>query len=365
MEKWQEELSKNITTIEELEKHIKLSGEEKSSLEEVIGLHPMSITRYYLGLIDPDNPDDPIRRQIVPSESELDERGSFDTSGESENTKSVGLQHKYAQTALILSTNRCAAYCRFCFRKRLVGLTNEEILKRFDEAASYIKEHKEINNVLISGGDPFTLPTETIRKFLEMLSPIEHLDFIRFGTRTPVTFPYRILWDKKLPELFREFSEKKRIYVVTHFNHPKEITEESKGAIRMLSDAGIVVSNQTVLMRKVNDNPDTIAKLMNGLTRIGVVPYYVFQCRPVKRVMHFPVTFEEGLQILDEARKMMNGHAKRFKYMMSHKTGKIEILGIKDGEIFFKQHHAKDPSMAGRFFSRKLKEGARWLDDLE
>jgi len=148
----------------------------------------MRITRYYMSLIDWSDPDDPIRKMIVPSVGELNLSGSYDTSGEQESTKMPGLQHKYSQTALILATNRCASYCRYCFRKRLVGLPTKETLRRADNAIEYIMEHKEINNVLITGGDPFVLQTKVIGKLLDKLSTISHLDFIRFGTKVPVTF---------------------------------------------------------------------------------------------------------------------------------------------------------------------------------
>jgi len=304
---------------------------------------------------------------IIPSVEEAELEGLYDTSGEGENTKMPGLQHKYGQTALILSTNRCAAYCRFCFRKRLVGLPSGEIMTRLDKAASYIAKHKEINNVLISGGDSFLLPTAIITRLLNKLEKIPHLDFIRFAARTPVTFPRRILRDPALLKLLAKHSKKdKRIYVVTHFNHPREITKFSTEAVDKLLCADVVVSNQTVLMRGVNDNPDVMAQLQNGLTRIGVVPYYLFQCRPVSRVKHhFQVSLKEGIEIVEKAKAKMNGHAKRFKYAMSHKTGKIEILGAKKGRIYLKYHQAKDPKDAGKLFSKKLTSNACWLDDLK
>jgi len=193
--KWQDELKKNITKIDELKKYFDIPEDEAKKLDEITKVHPMSITRYYLSLIEKPSPDDPIWRMAVPSVDEFVQIGSYDTSGEQENTKLTGLQHKYSQTALLLATNRCAMYCRFCFRKRLVGLPNKEILRRLEAAADYISKHPEINNVLISGGDPLTLPNEIIRKLLEMLWNIDHLEFVRIGSRVPVTFPMRITDD--------------------------------------------------------------------------------------------------------------------------------------------------------------------------
>ncbi|MFH1663591.1 MAG: KamA family radical SAM protein [archaeon] len=364
--KWRKKLKKeNIVTIDELKKYVSLSKKQEKLLKKAADIHPMSITKYYFSLIDWKDKNDPIKNLVVPSEDELDLHGIYDTSGEHDNTKSVGLQHKYAETALLLSTNRCAAYCRFCFRKRLVGLSNEEILKRFDEAVKYIKEHTEINNVLISGGDPLTLPTEVIEKLLKMLSRIDHLDFIRFGSRVPVVFPERISKDRELLALFKKYSTKKRrIYIVTHFNHPREITFQSINGIDSLIKSNVIVNNQTVLLKGVNDDSEVLAELMNKLVSIGVNPYYVFQCRPVKRVVHhFQVPFYYSCRLVDNARKKLNGHAKRFKFVMSHKRGKIEILGIKGKYILFKQHQAKDPELIGQIFKRKLDRTSGWLND--
>lgn len=359
---WGNQLKQNICTVNDLKKHISLTNKEEKLLGKVIKKHPMSITPYYLSLINKNDKNDPIRKLIVPSEEELNLKGSYDTSGEKSNTKTVGLQHKYDQTALILSTNKCAAYCRFCFRKRLVGLPNNEILNRFNEAIKYIKAHKEINNVLVSGGDPFVLPTKLIEKFIQKLSSIKHLDFIRFGTRIPVVFPDKI--DNELLNVLKKYSSKKKIYISTQFNHPKEITKKSINAINKLIKSNIIINNQTILLKGVNDNSDILAELQNKLVSIGVNPYYIFQCRPVKRVkQHFQVPLYKGINIIEDAKKKLNGLSKRFKYVMSHKTGKIEIIGIKDNNIYFKYHQAKDPKNNGKFFKRKLNKKACWLDD--
>lgn len=363
---WEKRIDSNIRTIGELKKFIKLSRKEEGEIRKVVRIHPMNISKYYMSLINKRDPKDPIRKMIVPSGKELSKEGEYDTSGEKVNTKSVGLQHKYRQTALLLATNRCGSYCRFCFRKRLVGLSVKEILSRFDSALEYIKRHREINNVLITGGDPFILSTKVLEEFLRGLSGVDHLDFVRFGTRTPVTFPHRMLDDIQLTEMLYRYNKRKRIYIVTHFNHPREITPESTRAIQMLINANLVVSNQTVLLRGVNDKPETLAELMNSLTRIGVVPYYVFQCRPVKRVKtHFQVPLYRGLKVVEDAKAKLNGHGKRFKFAMSHRSGKIEILGVKGNRIYFKQHQGRNPKTIGRFFSRRLNKTGAWLDDFK
>jgi KamA family protein len=364
---WQNEMKENIISIDQLEDYTYIPSKEKSQLKKIIKRHPMRITKYYMSLIDWDDPNDPIKKMAVPSLDELDLSGSYDTSGEKENTKLPGLQHKYSQTALILSTSKCAMYCRHCFRKRLVGLESGEILKRFQYAVKYIKKHPEINNVLVSGGDPFILSTNLIYKLVHNLLAIEHLKFVRFGTRIPVTFPQRIYEDQKLLDLISHYStSERRILVVTQFNHPKEITPESKKAVSELIRSGAILNNQAILLREVNDNPKVLAKLQDDLVSIGVNPYYLFQCRPVRRVKrNFAVPLYRGYRIVEDAKARLSGPSKRFKYIMSHRTGKIEVVGIMGNEIYFKQHQSKNPKKIGTFFKRELNHTATWLDELE
>ncbi len=359
-----EELDNSICAVKQLPNYSDLSSEQKEQLAQVVQAHPMRVSPYYMSLINWNDPDDPIRKMAVPTLGELNLEGTYDTSGEAENTKMPGLQHKYSETALILATNRCATYCRHCFRKRLIGLPTKEIIERFEDAADYVRSHSEINNVLISGGDPLVLSNEIIETFLQTLTKIDHLRFIRFGSRIPVTLPSRIS-DPKLLTLFKKYSQiDRRLYVVTQFNHPREITPQSVSAVSNLINAGVLMSNQTVLLRGVNDNSDTLATLMNRLVSIGVTPYYVFQCRPVKRVKtHFQVPICEGVRIVEKAKADCNGHSKRFKYIMSHITGKVEILGIIDGEIYFKYHEAKNRKNLGVMFKLRVNEKAGWLDD--
>jgi len=361
------QLEENIHELKDLPNLSSFSTSKKKKLKKLVEKHPMSITKYYSSLIDWNDPEDPLKKLVVPSLGELSVKGSYDTSGEKKSTVMPGLQHKYKQTALIIATNRCAVYCRFCFRKRMVGLSNKEVISRFEKAMEYIREHKEIKNILITGGDPLVLPTKVIENLLENLSGINHLDFVRFGTRIPVVMPERITKDSELLRLFEKYSRKdRRIYIVTHFNHPREITEKSIEAVDSLLKSGVIINNQTVLMKGVNDKPEILAELMNKLVKIGVSPYYVFQCRPVKRVKaHFQVPLKQGYEIIEKAKAKMSGHSKRFKYMMSHETGKIEILGIKNNEIYFKYHQARNPKNLGKFFKRKLTPTAGWLDDLD
>ena len=350
--------------VSQLAKKLHLTQEEIERLTPIVERFPMQIPTYYLNLIDPDDPDDPIRKMAVPSDFEADRDGSFDTSGEHQNTVLPGLQHKYAQTALILSTSKCAMYCRHCFRKRLVGSSDDEIAENFSAIIAYIREHTEISNVLISGGDSFLNANATIRRYLEALAPLEHIDFIRFGTRVPVTFPRHINENPELLEILRKLNLKKRIYVVTQFNHPKEITRQSAKAVRNLQNAGLIVKNQTVLLRGVNDDPKTMGTLLRNLTRIGCLPYYIFQCRPVKGVKGgFQVPLFEGAEIVETAKAMQNGFGKHLHYCMSHPTGKIELLGKdENGDMLTKYHEAADPALYGKLIRRKTDPDQCWYD---
>lgn len=364
---WVDELKNNIQTVEDLRAHIPIADTQVEDIRRIVQLHPMSVTRYYMSLIDKENPGDPLMKMINPTVCELNLDGSYDTSGEEENTVLPGVQHKYASTVLITTTNQCAAYCRYCFRKRVVGHGELDVVSIVRSSLEYLRNHPEVYNLLISGGDPLTLPTESLRAILEELRSVDTLLFIRFGTKTPVVLPQRITEDPDLVRLLADFSSQQRqIYIVTHFNHPRELSPEAVAAVTMLREAGLVVNNQTVLMRGVNDDPEVLAELMRRCVSHGINPYYVFQCRPVKRVKkHFQLPLSEGLEIVEQAKVALDGHAKRFKYIMSHLTGKVEIVGRIGDEIYLKYHQAKDAVNVGRFFKRRLTPNAGWLDELE
>lgn len=356
--------SKHYVKVSEIREYLKLTDQEEKRLAQIAEKYPLSVTEYYLSLVNPEDPADPIRRMCVPTVEEECGEGIFDTSGEADNTVEIGVQHKYKQTALILSTNRCAMYCRHCFRKRMVGVSNDEIVRNYEAAIAYISAHEEISNVLISGGDSFMLPNDIIERYLKAFTQMPHLDLIRFGTRIPVVWPERILQDEELQSIFRRYAEKKQIYIVTQFNHPRELTDQSCRVIRLFTQMGIVVKNQTVLLKGVNDKPEVLGELLKKLVAAGVVPYYIFQCRPVKGVKGaFQVPLEQGMEIVDKAKNMQNGQAKCIRYCMSTPEGKIEIIGrLLNGEALFKFHQAKDPKNAAKVFAVKLKEGQTWLD---
>ncbi|MDR2009895.1 MAG: KamA family radical SAM protein [Bacteroidales bacterium] len=360
---WKHELKNNLTKAEDLDNFSNLSSDQQKKLKKLLLKYPMSVTRYYFSLIDQKNNNDPIKKMCIPSKSETIPDGSYDTSGEANNTILTGLQHKYDETAMILSTNQCAMYCRHCFRKRLVGVPEQETIEDLTPIENYVKKHKEISNVLISGGDSFLNNNKTIKKILDVFSGIEHLEFIRFGTRTPVVFPERITKDEELTQILKDYNLKKQIYVVTQFNHPAEITTESQKAVKALISCGIPVRNQTVLLKGINDSSKTLGTLLKKLTSIGVLPYYIFQCRPVKGVKNqFQVPLKRGLEIVEKAKSMQNGQGKGFKFCMSHVNGKIEILGIyEDDNMIFKYHQAKDKKENGKIFSQKIDDEQCWL----
>ncbi|RMG59225.1 MAG: KamA family radical SAM protein [Deltaproteobacteria bacterium] len=365
MKTWQELHRQNITSIDELRKHIPLTRKEISALERIHRTHPLNVTRYYLSLINPEDPKDPIRKMVIPSIEEFAGRGYIDTSGEFDNTKARGLQHKYRETALFILTSYCFAYCRFCFRKRFVGVSDAEILKDVREAISYVREHPEITNVLLSGGDALSLSNRLLSRILRDLDEIPHLKYVRIGTRVPVVFPQRITEDRGILRILKRHSRPdRRLIIQTHFNHPRELTEESLACVDALLKAGLLIHNQTVLLRGVNDDPETLSELMRKLIKVGVHPYYVFQCRPVVGILHMQVPISKGITIVEKAKSRLSGPAKMFRYIMSHRTGKIEIVGQDSERIYFKYHQAKDPRRAGKFFSLERDDSACWLDEL-
>lgn len=366
MKRWQELLGGCARSADELRDRLHLDAGEVAEMDRIAASYPICIPEYYLDLIDPADPHDPIRKMCVPDVMEFSRGGSMDTSGEHDNTVVQGMQHKYRQTVMILSTNQCAMYCRHCFRKRLVGLSSEEVAARLPEMAAYVRDHPEIDNVLISGGDAFLNTDDVITGYLETFASIPHIRFIRFGTRTPVTFPFRITADDgELTDLLARYGERVQIIVVTHFNHPREVTDQSIRAIRELQRAGCVLRNQTVLLRGVNDDPAVLSALLNRLVSVGVMPYYVFQCRPVEGVKNqFQVPLVRGARIVDEAKAEMSGIAKAFRYAMSHPDGKFEILGSAgEGKLLFKFHQAKDRADNGRLFVCDVADDQCWLDD--
>jgi KamA family protein len=248
-----------------------------------------------------------------------------------------------------------------------VGLPNDKTVENFQNALEYIKEHKEITNVIISGGDPMLIDTSKLKKMLEGLKDIEHVNYVRIGTRTPVVYPMRF-FDDELMAYLKEFNKVKTLYIPTHFNHVNEITPIAKKAILRIREAGITVNNQAVLLKGVNDSVEELEKLMNGLTSIGVNPYYLYQCMPVSRVRnHFQVSLKEGIDMVDVVKQRLDGYAKRFKFIMGHDIGKIEIVGRIEDKLILKHIHSRPekPQEASSMKIMQLTNSAGWLDDMQ
>jgi len=323
------------------------------------------ITPFYREQIKKSVFHDQLKYIVEPSLREFDSPGSLDTSGEHDNTVVPGLQHKYPQTGLLLVTDRCASYCRYCFRKRIVGNDSDEVAPDFAAVGRYIAAHPEMTNVLLSGGDPFVLNTGRLNSILDHLLPIPHLTSIRFGTKT-VAFAPKRFEDRELPAMFRRIQEAgKTPVIVAHFDHVGEISVESERNIRNLRSHGVQFLNQSVLLAKVNDDSEILAATFAKCHAIGVRPYYLFQGRPVKAASHFQVPLRRGIEIARGINQRLSGIQKTFKYIMSHYTGKIEILDLADdGRVYLRYHQNKHAEKIGRVFSRRHVDGACWLDDL-
>ncbi len=355
---------KDIRYISNIEKIAGLSLREKIFLKRVTEQFIFRSNDYYLSLINWDDPHDPIRRLIVPDLHELDEWGKVDPSNEQEYTIIPGLQHKYNSTALLLVSKVCGGVCRYCFRKRIFLRKQEDILRDFPAALEYIKVHKEITNILLTGGDPLMLSTPKLERYINELFKIDHIKIIRIGTKMLSFNPFRVLNDDSLPKMIKKHvGTERKVYVVTHFSHSNELTDQATNAISRLLEVGAILINQTPLIRGVNDNPETLAELFRRLSFLGVPPYYVFQCRPAIGNRPYAVPIEEGYEIFEKAKAMVSGLAKRARYVMSHATGKLEIVGRTGDMTFFKYHRAARDADSGRFLVMPSNPSAYWLDD--
>ena len=355
---------KKIKYLTKLEQIPQLTEKEREEMQKVNDRFVFRTNDYYQSLIDWNDPNDPIKRIIMPDVEELNEWGQLDASNEEKYTKVHGLEHKYTSTALLLVNEVCAAYCRFCFRKRLFMNENDEVTKDISEGLEYIKNNKEINNVLLTGGDPLILSTSKLEPIIQKLREIEHVKIIRIGTKVPAFNPFRILNDGSLLEMFRKYStNEKKIYVMAHFNHPRELTDKAVEGLNALMNAGVSLVNQTPLVKGVNDDPDVLADLFSKLSFIGVPPYYVFLCRPTLGNETYSVPIEKGYEIFEKARIRCSGLAKRARLVMSHESGKIEVIGMTEDQVFFKYARAASSEDNARFLAFYRNPNAVWFDD--
>ncbi len=296
METWQNILQKSVTTLDGLQEQLDC---DITALGDVIANFPMRINPYFLNLIR--SPNDPIWKQAVPDPAEMVDRVCIeDPLGEEDLSPVPNLVHKYPNRVLFLVTNKCAMYCRFCTRKRKVGTTRMHITPATLQAGyDYLKDHPQVTDVLISGGDPLLLEDDQLEDILQNLKAIPSIEIIRIGSRVPSVLPMRVT--DNLVSILKKYHP---LYINTHFNHPREITSESSAACTKLADGGIPLGCQTVLLKGINDDPKTIKELMLGLLRIRVKPYYLFQADLTRGIDHFRTPTATGLDIM----KHLYGH---------------------------------------------------------
>lgn len=304
---WRWQLKNRISTVEELSSYVSLCSDDLKGVSACLKKFRMAITPYYASLMNPHDPNCPIRKQAIPSHQELlsYQCDRDDPLHEEADSPVPGLVHRYPDRALLLVTDQCAMYCRHCTRRRLAGQKDSPLPKKQTEIAlEYIRKTPVIRDVLISGGDPLTLPDTYIEYLLAGLRAIPHVEIIRIGTRTPVVMPQRIT-----AELCRIIQKYHPVWINTHFNHPAEITVESTRACERLANHGIPVGNQTVLLKGVNDCPHIMKDLLRKLLKIRVRPYYIYQCDLSRGIGHFRTSVGKGIEIMENLRGHTSGLA--------------------------------------------------------
>jgi lysine 2,3-aminomutase len=300
MDDWKKVLAQSITKPKDLAKFL---GVDPKEVEDVVGPYPMRITPTVLATIKKKG--DAIWKQVVPEAIELDDIDAPDDPLEEDTDSPVPhLVHRYPDRVLLMVTNQCPIYCRFCTRKRLVGKPGFLKKGELDQAVAYLRDHTEVRDVILSGGDPLLLPDHLIERILKALRSIPHLELIRVGTRVPGTLPQRIT-----PELCDIVKRYHPIYMNLHFNHPDELTQDVKEACGRLADAGVPLGAQTVLLKGVNDDPEIMKRLMHQLLLARVKPYYLYQADLTKGTNHFRTTVETGLKIIQALQGHTSGMA--------------------------------------------------------
>jgi lysine 2,3-aminomutase len=321
---WRWQIRNRIRTLQQLSSYVPdLSNRE--DMNSVIAKYPMAITPYYASLIRRVDFSDPIFRMSVPNPQEMYDPPclSEDPLEEHEDMPVPGLIHRYRDRALVIATTTCSMYCRHCTRKRIAGTRETSISpRRLAQVVEYLRATPEINDVIISGGDPLTMSDAAIESVLSAVRSVPSVQIIRIGTRVPVVLPMRIT--DELVQMLRKYHP---LWINTHFNHPNEITPESMAACTKLADAGIPLGNQSVLLRGVNDQPQIIEQLCRGLVKMRVRPYYLYQCDLVRGVEHFRTSVRAGIEIMEYLRGRISGLAiPTFVVDAPHGGGKIPVL---------------------------------------
>ncbi len=344
---WRWQLRYRITTYEKLKEIIELTPEETEGIKHSKGRLALAVTPYFVSLMDPANPNCPIRRQAIPriEEFRLSKNDMVDPCGEDKDSPVPGLIHRYPDRVLLLVTDQCAVYCRYCTRRRLVGSHERSITQgNFEEVLKYLKSHKKVRDVLLSGGDPLLLENERLEEILSRLRAIPHIELLRIGTRVPVSLPQRITGG-----LVRMLKKYHPLMMSIHFTHPKEITDQVKRACGDLVDGGIPLGSQTVLLKGINDKPYIMKKLVQELLKIRVRPYYIYQCDLAMGTEHFRTSVATGIQIIEKMRGHTTGYAVptfvvdapggggkiplQPDYLVSRSKGKI-VLRNYEGRVF-------------------------------
>ena len=325
---WRWQTQNSIRSVRQLRNLLRFTPDELEAIGRLEGDYKLAIPPYYFSLIDPENPADPIRIQSVPSPLEAENPSGYELEDPLEEDKDSpvpGLTHRYPDRALLITTPNCSMYCRYCTRKRAT-LTRggwEGVSADDERMIHYVRTHPEIRDVIVSGGDPLTLPVGKLRYYLENLKEIPHVDVIRIGTRVPVTLPQR-LYD---PELIDLLASAEKVYIQTHFNHPREITPEAARVCKTLLRHGMPINNHSVLLKGVNDDLGTMRALLRGLLRIKVRPYYLFHCDPVTGAGHFRTSVWKGMEIMEGLRGHMSGIGiPTYVVDSPHGGGKIPLM---------------------------------------
>ncbi|WP_291566239.1 lysine 2,3-aminomutase [Clostridium sp. UBA2485] len=303
---WRWQVRNRIETVEELKKYIPLTKEEEEGVAQCVKSLRMAITPYYLSLIDPNDPNDPVRKQAIPTALELKKANADleDPLHEDTDSPVPGLTHRYPDRVLLLITDMCSMYCRHCTRRRFAGQSDDSMpMERIDKAIEYIRNTPQVRDVLLSGGDALLVSDETLEYIIAKLREIPHVEIVRIGSRTPVVLPQRIT-----PEFANMLKKYHPVWLNTHFNHPNEITEESTRACQLLADAGVPLGNQSVLLRGVNDCVHVMKDLVNQLVKIRVRPYYIYQCDLSLGLEHFRTPVSKGIEIIEGLRGHTSGY---------------------------------------------------------
>lgn len=369
---WKWQFKNRITTIEELEKVIQLSEKEKQDISKCLNIFRMAITPYYASLMDPVNSMCPIRMQAVPTinETYVLPYEMADPLDEERDSPVKNIVHRYPDRVLFLVTHMCAMYCRHCTRRRTVGEEDSFITEaEIDDAVNYIAQKPEIRDVLISGGDPLTMSDNRLEKIISKLRKIDHVEVIRIGTRVPVVMPMRIT-----PELIRMLKKYQPIWINTHFNHPQELTPDSIKACEDIIDAGIPLGNQSVLLRNINDNSETMKELLLKLVKARIRPYYLYQCDLSQGLGHFRTKVDTGIEIIQNLTGTISGYAvPKFVIDAPHGGGKVPInpdyiISKDDKEIVMINYKGKIYTYPQPIIKEELESGndkSRIIENIE